>query len=421
MSSVESSPEITELMGQVADLMLADLDELVAEMDAAEIELTPLMGADAALTAEMSASNRANAARLFHMLARRDGRVPLDVPPEALDVARTVARRGVELDVIFQSYRRGQNIAWRRYMTHAARVAAPGPVLQQLLEMSSQSMFEYVDHVISRVIAEAQREREEVLGGALARRAETIRLILDGAPIDSRRASERLGYDLARRHTAVVLWSPPPGEVQGALESAATILAQAIGARRPITLPAGVSTLWAWIGTDSNPATDELREAISKVDNGVRAAVGPTRPGIGGFRRSHAAALAIQRLLAVHPNGAKLAFYHELEVTELAAHNLDRAAEFVATTLGPLAENAASAERLRDTLRVFLDEAENAPRAAARLHTHRNTVLQRVARATELLGYQVSDRRLAVELALELAHQIGPRVLSRGESTITRR
>jgi DNA-binding PucR family transcriptional regulator len=108
-------------------------------------------------------------------------------------------------------------------------------------------------------------------------------------------------------------------------------------------------------------------------------------------------------------------------VTELAAHNLDRAAEFVATTLGPLAENAASAERLRETLRVFLDEAENAPRAAARLHTHRNTVLQRVARATELLGYQVSDRRLAVELALELAHQIGPRVLSREESTITRR
>lgn len=410
------TPQIVELMGQVAELMLADLEDLVAEMDAAEIELSPFMGADAALTAEMSASNRANAARLFSMFARRDGRVPttVDVPPEALDVARTVARRGVDLDVIFQSYRRGQNIAWRRYMAHATSLADAGPVLLELLEVSSQLMFEYVDQVIGRVIAEAQREREEVLGGALARRTETVRLILDGAPIESRRASERLGYELERRHTALVLWAPSPGEIQGALESAANVLARAVGVRRPLTLPAGTSTLWAWLVTESTLQFDALRDAVGQAQSNIRVAVGPTRPGIGGFRRSHVAALAVQRLLAVHPDGPRIGFSHDLEVTELAAQNLDRAAEFVTTTLGPLAEDTASAARLRETLRVFLDVAENAPRAAARLHTHRNTVLQRVARATELLGCQPGERRLAIELALELAHQIGPRVLTRG-------
>jgi DNA-binding PucR family transcriptional regulator len=61
---------------------------------------------------------------------------------------------------------------------------------------------------------------------------------------------------------------------------------------------------------------------------------------------------------------------------------------------------------LRETLRVFLEVAENAPRAAERLHTHRNTVLQRVARATELLGYPPGERRLAVELALELRRRL---------------
>lgn len=100
-------------------------------------------------------------------------------------------------------------------------------------------------------------------------------------------------------------------------------------------------------------------------------------------------------------------------VTALVAQDQERAAEFVAETLGQLAVDTPTAERLRETLRVFLDEAENAPRAAARLHTHRNTVLQRIARATELLGHDPGDRRLAVELALELAHQLGPRVLSR--------
>ncbi|MEV0033528.1 helix-turn-helix domain-containing protein [Nocardia sp. NPDC050793] len=407
-------PELVELMGDVAEAMLADVDELVAEMDAAEIELTPTVGADAALVADMSASNRANAVRVLTMFARRDAKTsPIDVPPEALDVARTVARRGIDLDVIFQSYRRGQNVAWRRYMAHAIRVVPSGPLLVQLLEISSQRMFEYVDHVISRVIAAAQREREEVLGGALARRTETVRLILDGAPIDSGRAGERLGYELARLHTALVLWAQPPGEIQGALEAAATMLARAAGARPPLTLSAGASTLWAWLGTDSEPAVDALREALDRAQPGIRVAVGPTRPGIAGFRRSHDAAVVVHNLLAGHQGGARLALYRDLEVTALAAQNHDRAAEFVAATLGPLAADTPGAERLRETLRVFLDEAENGPRAAARLHTHRNTVLQRIARATELLGHQPGERRLAVELALELAHQIGPRVLNR--------
>jgi DNA-binding PucR family transcriptional regulator len=413
MPGEELSPEIAELMGDVAESMLADLDDLVAEMDAAELELAPTLGADAAIVADMSASNRANAVRLLTTFVRRDAKpAPIDVPPEALDIARTVARRGIDLEVIFQSYRRGQNVALRRFLAHATRVVSSGPLLVQLLEVSSQRMFEYVDHVIASVITAAQREREELLGGAPARRAETIRLILDGAPIDRRRAGERLGYEFARRHTALVLWTQPPGEQHGALESTATTLARAAGARPPLTLSVGTSALWAWLGTDAEPALDAMRSAIGDAPPNIRVAVGPTRTGISGFRRSHDAALTIQNLLVGHPGGARLAFYHDLEVTALAAQNHGRAAEFVATTLGPLAVDTPDAARLRETLRVFLDEAENAPRAATRLHTHRNTVLQRIARATEVLGHQPGERRLAIELALELAHQLGPPVLT---------
>ncbi len=415
MEGEAPSLEVVTLMGDVAELMLAELDQLVTEMDVAEIELTPALGADAAIAADLSASNRANVARLMTTFARREPKAaPIDVPPEALDVARTVARRGIALDVIFHAYRRGQNIAWQHYMAHASRVGASGPVLAQLLKTSSERIFTYVDHAISRVIAAAQHEREEVLGGALARRAETVRLILDGAPVDSRRAGERLEYELDRRHTALVLWAQPPGEIQGALESAAAVLSRAAGARPPLTLSVGPSALWAWLGTDRDPAPEALRGVLDRVQPNVRVAVGPTRAGIVGFRQSHDAALAVQSLLAGHPGGARLAFHQELEVTALAAQNLDRAAEFVATTLGRLAADTAAAARLRETLRVFLDEAENAPRAAARLHAHRNTVLQRVARATELIGHRPGEHRLATELALELAHQIGPRVLTQG-------
>lgn len=405
---------IVELVGEIADLMLADLDGLSRDMDAAVLRASPALAVDPAITAEVSASSRANVRRLLTALARRDGRPPpTDVPPEALDIARTIVRRGIEVDVIFDAYRRGQHVAWQRWLRHVARAVPPGPELVELLEISSQIIFEYVDHALARVIAEVQREREEVLGGALARRTEAVRLILDGAPIDRQRASALLGYELARRHTALILWAEPAGDVQGALESAATGLARAVGAHRPLTLPAGTSTLWAWLGTDGDPSTGALRQALGPAQPNIRVAVGPTRAGITGFRRTHAAALDIQRLLAGHPGGERLALHHELEVAALAAQNHERAVEFVTGTLGALAADEPNAARLRTTLRVFLDEADNAPRAAARLHTHRNTVLQRVARATELLGHAPGERRLELELALELAHQLGPRVLTR--------
>ena len=428
-----AEPGVNELIADVADLLLASLDDLGAEMDAAELLLTPELGADAAIAQEVSASNRANAERILTILARRDGRrPPIEVPPEALDVVRTVVRRGVDLNGVIQAYRRGQNIAWKRWMAATALIVPPGPRVMEVLEVSSGVLFDYVDEVIARVLDEAQREREAVLGGALARRIETARLILDGAPLDRRRAGERLGYDLDRRHTALVLWIEAGGSAlrggpagnavgeradegaHGALESAAGLLAHAAGAHRPLIFPAATSALWAWLGTRADPEPAALHAAIASAHPRVRGAVGPTMAGITGFRRSHEAALTVQRLLAGQPGGERLAFHHDLEVTALAAQDQTRAAEFVAATLGPLAAATATAARLRETLRVFLDEADNAPRTAERLHTHRNTVLQRVARATELLGRHPGERRLALELALELAHRMGPRVLTRG-------
>jgi DNA-binding PucR family transcriptional regulator len=63
--------------------------------------------------------------------------------------------------------------------------------------------------------------------------------------------------------------------------------------------------------------------------------------------------------------------------------------------------------RLRETLRIYLQEADNSAATAARLNTHRNTVLHRVARAQELLGRPLNARRLALAVALEAAHHLG--------------
>jgi hypothetical protein len=250
---VTTDARTAALMRAVADRMLASEDDIAREMDDAAFELVPALDADAAIAAEVSASNRANLHRVLTVARHADALAPApaDVPPEALDIARTLARRGIEVGAIFQGYRGGQQVAWRRWLEAASAVVGPGPELTVVLDASLTLIFAYVDDVLRRVIAEAQREREEILGGALARRTETARLLLEDSPIGEATASRQLGYDLSRRHTGMVLWAEAPGVPQGGLESAAGILARAAGAGRPLTMAAGTSTLWVWMGGGS--------------------------------------------------------------------------------------------------------------------------------------------------------------------------
>ena len=52
--------------------------------------------------------------------------------------------------------------------------------------------------------------------------------------------------------------------------------------------------------------------------------------------------------------------------------------------------------------RTYLAEGSNANRTAARTFTHRNTVLNRLGRAEQLLPAPLDGRRLQVALALEI-------------------
>jgi DNA-binding PucR family transcriptional regulator len=78
--------------------------------------------------------------------------------------------------------------------------------------------------------------------------------------------------------------------------------------------------------------------------------------------------------------------------------------EFTARALGNL---ALADDALRETLRTYLQEQSNAARTAVALGAHRNTVLNRLRRAQELLPEPLAGRTVEVGLALELAHWLG--------------
>jgi DNA-binding PucR family transcriptional regulator len=80
--------------------------------------------------------------------------------------------------------------------------------------------------------------------------------------------------------------------------------------------------------------------------------------------------------------------------------------EFLTDTLGGL---ASADPETRQAVLTYVRELGNASRTAARLYTHRNTVLRRLARADELLPRPLADDVLGVAAALEVLRWRGAR------------
>jgi DNA-binding PucR family transcriptional regulator len=398
------APVTAEHIGAVAERMRAALETLLVDVSDAILDSAPALAADPVLAAATRASTAANVTRwVTATIARPGAPVRIDLPPEALDLARDVVRRGMDRDALLTSYRTGQNVTWRAWMRFARDEGLDGDDLVAVLDVASRSLFAFVDDTLNALAQQMERERDELLGGALARRRETVMLILDGAPITQARASARLGYELGRVHTALILWAGDRAADQGELEAAAGGIARAVGSARPFTVPAGVAALWAWL-SGTAPAAAGLRTAADAITPGIRIAAGSPLAGINGFRASHREALAAQRLLMRNADGPRLTTYADVQVVSLAAQDEPRAAAFMTTTLGRLL--GADAD-LRETVRVYLHEDASAARAASVLHTHRNTVLKRIARADALLPQPLARRGLEVRLALELQRWLG--------------
>jgi DNA-binding PucR family transcriptional regulator len=398
------APRVAEVVRRLAERMLAEPGTLFHDMDEAVLGASPMLREDAALARATSASNRANIVRWARENTVRPAeRVRVDVPPEAFDFARDVVRRGMDREALLTSYRQGQNAAWRHWMRLATEEPMDPDELSALLDVSSRSMFTFVDDTLAAIGALIQRERDELAGGALARRMETVTLVLQGAPIAEGRASARLGYELARSHVAFVVWdehlTPEPGD----LERAALVVAEALGSARPLLLPTGTKVLWGWAAASRLPEAAALGAVAGDLAATVRVAIGRAAAGVTGFRRSHLEALATERLLMGGPRDQRVTTFDEVELAVLAGADSERVAAFVAGTLGALGDEP----ELCETLRIYLQEDLSATRASRRLYTHRNTILNRVRRAEQLLPRPLEGRGLSVGLALELRHWLG--------------
>jgi DNA-binding PucR family transcriptional regulator len=394
-----------ELIRAGAELALHPPEEWLAELDAATLatENMRTIAADPVLSAATRRTNRSNLLFWAAANVRAPGApVPANLGDAPLAVARDLVRRGLD-ESSLDAYRIGQGVALRLWMGIVFSLTSDAEELREVLDVSCRSIADFVDATVAAISAQMREEREELTRGTHAERRETVALLLEGAPIPRQRAEARLGYALARTHTAAVVWSDDPASDLADLDRAAEELARAAGDVHPLTVMASAATRWVWV--HGRPDLAQVRAAVASMPS-VRLACGSCGNGLDGFRRSHLDALTTQRMLARLASTERVVGHDDVELVSLVTQDHERADAFVSRTLGGL---ETAPPDVTAAVRTFVAAGCNASRAAAQSFTHRNTLLRRLDRADALLPRPLAENLLDVAVALEVLRWRGPR------------
>jgi DNA-binding PucR family transcriptional regulator len=410
MSTVQ--PDLETVVGQQVEAVLDRLrpGPLAEEMADLLMASIPELGraSDEDFRAGLLLSCESNVSAIWNGMLTG---APLDSiapPPDAVAWAHELVHRGVQLPALLRAYRLGHGLAERRLEEAAAGLEIEPEIRWRVLARMSHHLFAYIDAVCTELVDDYEQERAQWIRGAAAARAELVTAIVERQPVDARVASEKLRYDVSRRHLALIAWGEPSraGQRAGSLESEAIALAAALGGGPVLTVPIGERVVWAW--TSGDHVIDDPTVITQMLGEGVRAAIGTCREGLAGMADSHdesRVARRVAELRALRP-GAVVG-YRAADLTALLTADPVEAVRFTEAELGELIADTDVAARLRATIRVYLEENLSPARAARRLGVHQNTVVYRVKRTEEQLGHPIEERRLRLEVALQLSSMIG--------------
>ena len=375
--------------------------EFATYVDAAILEQIPDLASDPALAADLSASTRSQWKSFLTVVERETQEVVL--PPQAVDLALSIARRGMDLGILLKVYRVAGDATWE-YIVKVVDAIPPAAGLDQaeVLKFLWGRAGRWINESVEQLILAYLSEREARLHGALARRHEIVQAILRGEPIGIDQAAEELGHKLRASQTCLVLWfdEAPADQSPAALESLAKAIAREVDAPHPMTHMAGRRELWAWIATRMPLDPGRITELVASA--GARATIGRSGPGVDGFRISHFEAVDAERFVVASSSASTVTSYAEVELACLISKNPDAARRLVERELGALASDDPALDPVRQTLGHYLRSGSNIALTAKELFVHRNTVRYRLAQAEELVDHPLTKRRTEMDLALRL-------------------
>jgi purine catabolism regulator len=262
--------------------------------------------------------------------------------------------------------------------------------------------------------AKAIREAEKRIKGDLL----TVLLQENLSPRDSQLWAQAVGLDLSQEHAALrFTWDSASPPSRRRLETIVNGEISRLGLK-VINNPMGVEIVSFCEVPSDTPRPDialEFGQAV--VDQGyleypdapIRCGVGKPASDLSHWRDSFSqAGQALE--MARRFRERKLLYFPDLSVYRLLfqfEHNPELIA-FQEEILGPLLAYEGGLELLQ-TLEVYFEHNGSLTQAAEALYIHRNTLIYRLERISELAGLDLNkpETRLAVDLALHIYHLRG--------------
>lgn len=405
----------TARVAATAEAMIENVTALTGNLLNVLIETITELQGDPTLIDLLDASIDGNLKTIAEVIRYDIPVAEIAAPPTAVEYARRLAQRGVSSSALLRAYRLGQETATAWALGRISEEESDPKVAYAAGQAFVAITFRYIDAVSEQVLSVYEGERERWLANRNTVRAEVLADLLAGDALDTTTAENALGYRLRQPHVGVVLWSAgePRSDDLRDLERRLGQVARAYGSKaQPLFVAQDRATAWGWIPLGSSAPGPEW--SADPDDSRIRVAVGVPAVGVDGFRNSHLDALQAQAVALIAQDRARaLTSYADPEVraAALLSANMDATRRLVRTALGGLAENTDGAERLRETLRVFLSTRNSFAATAELVHLHKNTVKYRVDKAVEVRGRGVDEDRLDLELALIACRWLGPAVL----------
>ena len=322
-------------------------------------------------------------------IERGEERAP-SPPPALLAQARLAARSRVSLDTVLRRYLAGYTLLGD-FLAHEAEAGRP-PVPPARLQ---RDLAATLDRLLAAVGAEYEREAESRARSSEWRRAERVRRLLAGEPLDT----SEIAYDFEGHHIGLV--TDDRGDMGDIRELATALDARLLLVRRE-------ATAWAWLGARRPLDPAEVERAVSSSSERPPSALALGEPasGLAGWRLTHRQAAAA---LPVAQRGPDLVVRYG-DVSLLASILRDDllVASLRRLYLAPLEEQRDRGEVARETLRAYFAAGRNASSAAASLGVNRNTIAERLRAIEEAIGRPLSSCAPELETALRLVEPDAP-------------
>ncbi len=315
-----------------------------------------------------------------------------------VELGRAEFRGGRSLDALLSAYRIGARLAWERFVA-AGESAGHEPATMYRL---ASAIFSYIDGISADSIEGYTQERTTAEGERQRRRRALARLLgrEDVAPEEINDVAHQAGWPRPATVAALVAGPDEPGGEPPEPDR----LASRLGGETIASADGSVAIAWV-----PDPEAPGRRAQLHAALDGAPAVLGPpvalARAPHSLARATAAYALRAEGRLG---DGDLVAADDHLAALVLHGGDPSLAADLAARVLAPLGDlRPKSAERLRETLRAWLDHPGQVATVAERLHVHPQTVRYRVAQLRELFGEALEDADARFEMSLALRADAG--------------